>query len=134
MKPAGLREKELFFGMISSRTVSHRIAARHGDAIDTGVLAGSSFEMAVAEQKSKVAVLQIILVIFLDCIAHKGDADFVGRTLPSGSGVVEAEKPGLADLRIGKRFLLVVVPAEAACDTEVVGDLLLVVPFARDRR
>jgi hypothetical protein len=39
MKPAGRRGKDLFFGMISGGTIPHRIAVRHGDAIDTGVLA-----------------------------------------------------------------------------------------------
>jgi hypothetical protein len=41
MKPAGRRGKELFLGMISGGTMSDRIVARHGDAIDTGVLAHS---------------------------------------------------------------------------------------------
>jgi hypothetical protein len=39
MKPAGRRGRVLFFGMISGGTMSHRIAARHGDAFATRVLA-----------------------------------------------------------------------------------------------
>jgi hypothetical protein len=39
MKRAGRRGRELFFGMISGGTTTHRIAARHGDAMDTGVVA-----------------------------------------------------------------------------------------------
>src|ERR1035438_170857 len=52
-------------------------------------------EFAVAEQKAEAPIFQIILMVALDGVGDNGEAYFVQRAMPAGSGVVSARKDGL---------------------------------------
>ncbi len=88
------------------------------------VLAGV-VQPAISEQKSKAAQLQIILVIFLDCVRDKRDADLIQFAPPCRPGVISAESKCLVIFRVGEGFVLAFVPAEASADAEIAGDVLL---------
>jgi hypothetical protein len=75
-------------------------------------------ERAYSAQPHRPAVAIVTAVVYvLDM--EEGDTDFVQRSLPTGSSMVETEKRALADLWMGKGFLVIVVSAKAAADAEV---------------
>ena len=82
-------------------------------------------QLAVAEQKSQAAGREIILVIFLDGIGDEGDAGAILFAMPPGAVRSHAFGEGLIHFRIGERFGLAVVPAEAGEGREIVSEILL---------
>src|ERR1035441_1902080 len=82
-------------------------------------------QTAVAEQETLAAMVQIILVVALDGVGDKRNTRFVVQAMPTAAVVIAAEENRLADLCVGERFALVVVPAESCEDAQTVGDLLL---------
>src|ERR1700734_2609774 len=85
-------------------------------------------QAAVTEDKTEAAISQVILVILLDGVTDEGGTDFIGRPVPACARIVAGNHYGLRVFGVGIGLFLVIVPAEARADAEILGDLLGVVP------
>ena len=70
-------------------------------------------QISVAQQESKPAQLQIILVVLLDSVRNDYESELVYGAMPSRSNLVCAEFHCLIHFCIGERLVLPLVPAEA---------------------
>src|SRR5271170_3343921 len=64
-------------------------------------------------------------MIGLDGVRDESHAELVVGAGPCSAGVVAAELEGLVVLGVGEGFVLALVPAEAAEDTDILSQLLL---------
>src|ERR1700722_12356677 len=82
-------------------------------------------EMAVAEQKAQAPGGEIILVIPLDGIAHKGGPGAILFAVPPRAIRPHAFGKGLIDFRIREGLGLAVIPPEAGERREIGREILL---------
>src|SRR5690242_5447050 len=86
-------------------------------------------EISIAEQESHATVMEVVLMVALDCIRHDRYTNLVLIAMPAPAGEVPAQFDGLIHLCVRKRLVLALIPPESPECAQVSRQLLLnVVP------